>query len=67
MLKTGTLQKIAVVQWKPTVVTDLLHDGIGGVDQALVPVRVVTNQRANFVAAKHIVVVCISMLQQTVP
>ena len=62
VLEAGALQKVAVIQRKSAVVTDLLHDGIRRFNKALVPVRVVADQGTNFGAAKNVVVVRVGVL-----
>ena len=67
MAEAVWLEEMPVGERQPAVVFDLLCDRIGGFDKAFVPVGVLFHKGTNFLDFEFLIVVAVSLVDQTLP
>ena len=65
--KAARLQQMPVGQGQRAMLLYLLYNRVGRLDEAFVPVRILTDQASNFLAVQLLIVVKVSGLYQTLP
>lgn len=65
--KAARLQQMAVGQGQRAMLVYLFNYRVRRLDEAFVPVRILTHQTSNFFAVKLLIVVKVSSLYQTLP